>query len=314
MQPEREAIRFCALALGSDIAASVSLTLVCMLDARAVQNDCMLCCSEPRRVRLRPCGHAACCGMCTIKGIELDSGRQLAYKCVICRAEVTTLEWIPPALSDGSDGCRNKFGRAPTPEPPWVVRLPTEPTPALAIAESANVADFLKARAAEGDSVAAHARRVLDRHAACAASRSSVRPLTPHSPPPSRTVGPIRYEGQGATAEEWAALRMLFCRAVELGISNEEAVFRMVANVHNRNFSAAHYMQMWQSRIVAVEGANAAGTSRSAAVMRADRMRTALTAVGRTAARVAADASRLTHDVVRIQHRAARPSSTLSCS
>ena len=98
--------------------------------------NCIACCSAPRVVRLRPCGHALYCGICTIKAFK--PGAHL--ECATCKAGVAQLEY-------GGD------------LPPSVTRMPTDPQPALANAVTSTPLEFLTARAASGDEVMADAAR-----------------------------------------------------------------------------------------------------------------------------------------------------------
>merc|ERR1712195_260532 len=54
--------------------------------------SCAVCIERPRTVRFRPCGHAVCCDLCTIKACE-PSQRRL--KCPTCREAVVQLELVP---------------------------------------------------------------------------------------------------------------------------------------------------------------------------------------------------------------------------
>ena len=54
--------------------------------------SCAVCIERPRTVRFRPCGHAVCCDLCTIKACE-PSQRRL--KCPTCREAVAQLELVP---------------------------------------------------------------------------------------------------------------------------------------------------------------------------------------------------------------------------
>ena len=54
------------------------------------ENDsCNVCMDRPRTVRNRPCGHTACCELCTIETMELV---RRSLRCPICRIEVSQLE------------------------------------------------------------------------------------------------------------------------------------------------------------------------------------------------------------------------------
>lgn len=98
--------------------------------------NCIACCSAPRVVRLRPCGHALYCGICTIRAFK--PGAHL--ECATCTAGVMQLEY-------GGD------------LPPSVTRMPTDPQPTLANAVTSTPLEFLTARAASGDEVMADAAR-----------------------------------------------------------------------------------------------------------------------------------------------------------
>lgn len=51
---------------------------------------CVVCLEQPRAVRYRPCGHGVLCGLCAIRHIGSEAG---ALQCVICRSDVSQLEW-----------------------------------------------------------------------------------------------------------------------------------------------------------------------------------------------------------------------------
>ena len=61
--------------------------------------SCSVCMSRPRTMRFRPCGHAVCCELCTIKACEPSRQR---LPCPACREAVAQLE-LRPAQS-GSEG------------------------------------------------------------------------------------------------------------------------------------------------------------------------------------------------------------------
>ena len=52
---------------------------------------------------------------------------------------------------------------------------------------------------------------------------------------------------------ELSHLEAVFKRAVELRLSDDEAVGRMMENVRKGNFSAQHYADMWRPRIEEAE-------------------------------------------------------------
>jgi hypothetical protein len=56
----------------------------------AVTPSCSICMAKPRTVRNRPCGHAICCGLCTVRAVTPSRKK---YFCPACRAEVEELEW-----------------------------------------------------------------------------------------------------------------------------------------------------------------------------------------------------------------------------
>ena len=62
------------------------------LSADEDSESCAVCIERPRTVRFRPCGHAVCCDLCTIKACE-PSQRRL--KCPTCREAVAQLELVP---------------------------------------------------------------------------------------------------------------------------------------------------------------------------------------------------------------------------
>ena len=62
------------------------------LSAEEDSESCAVCIERPRTVRFRPCGHAVCCDLCTIKACE-PSQRRL--KCPTCREAVVQLELVP---------------------------------------------------------------------------------------------------------------------------------------------------------------------------------------------------------------------------
>lgn len=51
---------------------------------------CAICFAQPRCVRNRPCGHAVCCGLCTIKATKPS---EKLYRCPTCRQSVEEVEW-----------------------------------------------------------------------------------------------------------------------------------------------------------------------------------------------------------------------------
>lgn len=55
-----------------------------------ISPSCSICFEKPRAVRNRPCGHAVCCGLCTVRAIAAATK---TYTCPACRTVVTDLEW-----------------------------------------------------------------------------------------------------------------------------------------------------------------------------------------------------------------------------
>lgn len=109
-----------------------------------VGQSCSICFERPRTVRNRPCGHAVCCGLCTIRSVDAASMR---YSCPACRADVEELEWhgAAPALGRmATDGRQLSAGSA----------------------EKMSVLDFLRSRVDDGSGVksllAEESQRVLD--------------------------------------------------------------------------------------------------------------------------------------------------------
>ena len=61
--------------------------------------SCTVCMSRPRTVRNQPCGHAMCCELCTVKGID---AARCQYRCPnVGRCEVTRLELVAYRDSGG---------------------------------------------------------------------------------------------------------------------------------------------------------------------------------------------------------------------
>ena len=124
--------------------------------ANTTGTDCTVCCSAPRCVRMRPCGHAACCMPCTVKLISRDTtNRTIRHTCVLCRANVDTLEVsVAPAADD-------------TTAPPSVVRMPSAPQPMLSTAVACTPRELLEnlARCGEdgGGELAAAAKSALNK-------------------------------------------------------------------------------------------------------------------------------------------------------
>jgi len=54
---------------------------------------CLVCLEEPRAVRLRPCGHAACCEWCMLALLKLEG----TVRCPACREETLSLEYAADA-------------------------------------------------------------------------------------------------------------------------------------------------------------------------------------------------------------------------
>ena len=69
--------------------------------------SCNVCMSRPCTMRFRPCGHAVCCELCTIKACEPVQQR---LQCPTCRVEVARLERLP--AHDGSGAPRRKRMKA----------------------------------------------------------------------------------------------------------------------------------------------------------------------------------------------------------
>ena len=57
-----------------------------------MQENCGVCMERPRTIRYRPCGHAVCCELCTIKACEPSQQRLI---CPTCREVVAQLEQVP---------------------------------------------------------------------------------------------------------------------------------------------------------------------------------------------------------------------------
>ena len=68
----------------------------------------------------------------------------------------------------------------------------------------------------------------------------------------SRYAPDVAFCGPNATPGEWLALRNLFDRAVDAGISSLDAIRIMVKNVQERRFSPNHYFMMWTERLGAL--------------------------------------------------------------
>jgi hypothetical protein len=103
-------------------------------EERPIEESCDSCWGQPRTVRMRPCGHAASCELCTVMAV---SSRQL--RCTICRADVDALEYCGAM-------------------PPPLRRMPTyDQQPSGG--ESSTVVQFLRARAAGADAELAEAAR-----------------------------------------------------------------------------------------------------------------------------------------------------------
>ena len=54
--------------------------------------NCGVCLERPRTIRYRPCGHAVCCELCTIKACQPSQQRLI---CPTCREAVAQLEQVP---------------------------------------------------------------------------------------------------------------------------------------------------------------------------------------------------------------------------
>ena len=76
--------------------ASTALTKILkMQEAPALykmQENCGVCMERPRTIRYRPCGHAVCCELCTIKACKPS---QQSLICPTCREAVAQLELVP---------------------------------------------------------------------------------------------------------------------------------------------------------------------------------------------------------------------------
>ena len=59
-------------------------------DAADDDDECYICMSQPRTVRLRPCGHACSCAQCTIRMVDV---RRRSLRCPICKREALLLDW-----------------------------------------------------------------------------------------------------------------------------------------------------------------------------------------------------------------------------
>ena len=57
-----------------------------------MQENCGVCMERPRTIRYRPCGHAVCCELCTIKACTPSQQRLI---CPTCREAVAQLEQVP---------------------------------------------------------------------------------------------------------------------------------------------------------------------------------------------------------------------------
>ena len=54
------------------------------------EQECSICMSKRREIRMRPCGHASSCALCTLQLIDAPEQK---LKCPICKATAKTLEW-----------------------------------------------------------------------------------------------------------------------------------------------------------------------------------------------------------------------------
>ena len=128
------------------------------IESQSADLECSICMTAYRAVRLRPCGHASSCALCTLKLIDAKSRR---IQCPLCKAHAKQLEWVglpvvtsaeelPVTLSAGAASLTLSVAcvEAPAPPPP-LVRLDT----------------FSKAPAGEATTVVAFVR-----HAAMAPS------------------------------------------------------------------------------------------------------------------------------------------------
>ena len=61
------------------------------LSADEDSGSCAVCMDRPCAVRFRPCGHAVCCELCTVKACEPSQQR---LKCPTCREAVAQLELV----------------------------------------------------------------------------------------------------------------------------------------------------------------------------------------------------------------------------
>ena len=65
-------------------------TQICAI-LMVVEENCAVCMERPRKMRFRPCGHAVCCELCTIRACEPMEQR---LKCPTCRVLVEQLELV----------------------------------------------------------------------------------------------------------------------------------------------------------------------------------------------------------------------------
>ena len=65
-------------------------TQICAI-RMGVEENCAVCMERPRKMRFRPCGHAVCCELCTIRACE---PMEQCLKCPTCRVLVEQLELV----------------------------------------------------------------------------------------------------------------------------------------------------------------------------------------------------------------------------
>jgi len=102
-------------------------------------DKCVICCSNRRDVRCRPCGHLSSCATCTLRCMDYmdETDKKVSLSCVLCKKLVTQVEWNAHAPTDTF------------PAPPCVRQLPT--FEASTTATSLSIRAFISAAALDSN-------------------------------------------------------------------------------------------------------------------------------------------------------------------
>lgn len=229
-------------------------------EVQSAVEECLFCCAAPRELRLHPCGHATACISCTLRLIPRAS--TLALKCSHCRAAASAVEMLGEIVlasgeqPSGEQTLGEQAGGEQGAEPlhatePELERHPT--FGAIGLTAGVSIEEFVLNVSMSTDTMLAAlanellaARRQAPARSDVAARRA---PAMAPVPRPAVTMENLVFAGASATAEEWARLRGVLQRAVDLSLTNPAAVRTMLDNINGGRFSAEHYICMWEDRV-----------------------------------------------------------------